>query len=288
MKAYSLKPFLHLGKILIMRKITTLIAFSILLIGCKNDKNSEDRENEAKTELAEKNSSNKVDSDSTEIEITPISHATAVFKWGDKVFYTDPVGGAPAFEEVSKPDFILITDIHGDHMNAETLQALNLGDTKILVPDAVQKKLPEELQSNLVVVNNGDSIDFMGFTVRAIPMYNLPQSKDAMHIKGRGNGYVLEKDGERLYISGDTEDIPEMRDLQNIDIALVSMNLPYTMPVDQAAEGVLAFKPKKVIPYHYRGKDGFSDVEKFKNLVNEGDENIQVELMEWYPEKDKS
>jgi len=271
-----------------MRKITTLIAFSILLIGCKNDKNSEDSENEAKTEIAENTTPNEMESDSTEIEITPISHATAVFKWGDKVFYTDPVGGAQAFEGMQKPDFILITDIHGDHMNAETLQALNLGETKILVPDAVQKKLPEELQENLVVINNGDSKEFMGFTVRAIPMYNLPQTKDAMHVKGRGNGYVLEKDGERLYISGDTEDIPEMRDLKNIDVALVSMNLPYTMPVDQAAEGVLAFKPKKVIPYHYRGKDGFSDVEKFKTLVNEGDKDIQVELMEWYPEKDKS
>ncbi|MGA8854878.1 MAG: MBL fold metallo-hydrolase, partial [Christiangramia sp.] len=105
------------------------------------------------------------------------------------------------------------------------------------------------------------------------------------HTKGRGNGYVLEKDGKRLYISGDTEDIPEMRALKNIDIALVSMNLPYTMPVDQAAEGVLAFQPKKVIPYHYRGKEGFSDVEEFKRLVNKGNPNIEVELMEWYPEK---
>ncbi|MDR5589825.1 MBL fold metallo-hydrolase [Christiangramia sp. SM2212] len=269
-----------------MRKIATLIAISILLIGCKNDKKSD--ENEAKTEIAEnRTSSNEMESDSSEIEITPISHATAVFKWGGKVFYTDPVGGAAAFEGKAKPDFILITDIHGDHMNAETLNALELEDTKIIVPEAVQKKLPEELQSNLMVMNNGETQEIMGFTVKAIPMYNLPQTKDAMHVKGRGNGYVLEMNNERLYISGDTEDIPEMRDLKNIDVALVSMNLPYTMPVDQAADGVLAFKPKKVIPYHYRGKDGFSDVNKFKELVNKGDENIQVELMEWYPEKDK-
>lgn len=262
------------------------MAISIMLIGCKNDKKSE--ENEAKTEVAESNSSNKMQSDSSEIEITPISHATAVFKWGESVFYTDPVGGAEVFEGESKPDFILITDIHGDHMNAETLQALELENTKIIVPAAVQKKLPEALQSNLIVMNNGDSKEVMGFRIEAVPMYNLPQSKDAMHEKGRGNGYVLEMNNKRLYISGDTEDIPEMRNLENIDVALVSMNLPYTMPVDQAADGVLAFKPKKVIPYHYRGKDGFSDIEEFKKLVNEGNQNIQVELMEWYPDNNKS
>ena len=266
-----------------MRKIATLFVIGLLLTGCKNEKKGE--ETKAKTEIAENKSSDEMNAESNEIEIIPISHATAVFKWDDQVFYTDPVGGAEAFEGKAEADFILITDIHGDHMNAETLNALNLGDTKIIVPQAVQEKLPEELQANLIVMNNGESRDFMGFSIEAIPMYNLPQSKDAMHVKGRGNGYVLEKNGKRLYISGDTEDIPEMRNLQNIDVALVSMNLPYTMPVDQAADGVLAFKPKKIIPYHYRGKDGFADVEKFKSLVNEGNENIEVELMEWYPEK---
>lgn len=271
-----------------MRKIATLIAISILLLGCKNDKKTEDRENKTTTEIAKNTTSNEMESDSTAIKISPVSHATAVFKWGEHVFYTDPVGGAEAFEGKAKPDFILITDIHGDHMNVETLQALNLADTKIVVPEAVQKKLPEDLQSNLIVMKNGESRELLGFTIKAIPMYNLPQSKDAMHVKGRGNGYVLEKSGKKLYISGDTEDIPEMRELKNIDVALVSMNLPYTMPVDQAAEGVLAFKPKKVIPYHYRGKDGFADVNKFKELVNDGDKTIQVELMEWYPDKNKS
>jgi len=268
-----------------MRKIAALIVIGLLLTSCKNEKKSE--ETEAKTEMAENKSSDEMKAESTEIEIVPISHATAVFKWGDQVFYTDPVGGAEAFQGKEEADFILITDIHGDHMNAETLNALNLGETKIIVPQAVQEKLPEELQSNLIVMKNGESRDLMGFSIEAIAMYNLPQSKDAMHVKGRGNGYVVEKDGKRLYISGDTEDIPEMRNLKNIDIALVSMNLPYTMPVDQAADGVLAFKPKKVIPYHYRGKDGFADVEKFKSMVNERDKNIEVELMEWYPEKSK-
>lgn len=268
-----------------MKKIFTLLFVTLLLSACKNEKKAE--ENKAASEFADSSTQMETtaESDSTEIEIIPVSHATAVFKWGDAVFYTDPVGGAQAFEGKPTPDFILITDIHGDHMNAETLQALETDSIKIFVPKAVQEKLPQELQASLVSLNNDDSIEHMGFTIKAIPMYNLPQSQDAMHVKGRGNGYVIEKNGKRLYISGDTEDIPEMRNLKDIDVALVSMNLPYTMPVDQAAEGVLAFKPKKVIPYHYRGKNGLADVEKFKELVNTSNEDIEVELLDWYPER---
>jgi L-ascorbate metabolism protein UlaG (beta-lactamase superfamily) len=98
------------------------------------------------------------------------------------------------------------------------------------------------------------------------------------------NGYIIEKEGYRVYVSGDTEDIPEMRALDNIDLAFVCMNLPYTMVVDQAASAVLEFKPKEVIPFHYRGTEGKLDTDKFKSLVNAGDQNIKVKLMNWYPE----
>src|SRR5699024_3116838 len=117
-------------------------------------------------------------------------------------------------------------------------------------------------------------------TIHAIPMYNLPQSPDAYHPKGRGNGYVLTIGGKRIYIAGDTEDTPEMRSLKNIDVAFIPMNLPYTMSVEQAAEGVLAFKPKIVYPYHYKG----SNIKKFKRLVNEKDADIEVRLRDWYPD----
>jgi L-ascorbate metabolism protein UlaG (beta-lactamase superfamily) len=100
-----------------------------------------------------------------------------------------------------------------------------------------------------------------------------------MHTKGRGNGYVLTIGDKTVYISGDTADIPEMRSLKGIDIAFVCMNLPYTMDVKTAASGVLAFKPKVIYPYHYRGQN----VEEFKSLVNAGDKNIEVRLREWYP-----
>lgn len=265
-----------------MKQVVTFIALSILLGSCKNETRDKDAELETGTvgEAAQR-----VEMERDSIEISPLSHATAVIKWDETVFYTDPVGGPDAFQGMEAPDFILITDIHGDHMNAETLQGLQPGDTKIIVPQAVKDALPQELHSQLVVMANGESREFMGFNIEAIPMYNLPEDSESRHIKGRGNGYVLEKDGQRLYIAGDTEDIPEMRNLRDIDHALIPMNLPYTMTVEQAAEGVLAFKPKKVYPYHFRGQDGLADVEKFKQLVNEGNENIEVVLLDWYPEK---
>ena len=266
-----------------MKKLITILAIGAIFTSCKNENKDANSEMNSEVMTPAETPQNEMEN-AANIDITPISHATAVITWGDDVFYTDPVGGAAGFEGKEKPEFILITDIHQDHMDAETLKAMQLGDTKIIVPKAVQEQLPQELQKNLVVMNNGDSQDFMGFNITAIPMYNLPESADAMHTKGRGNGYVLEKNGKRLYIAGDTEDIQEMRDLKNIDVALVPMNLPYTMTVEDAAKGVLAFKPKKVIPYHYRGKDGLADVQKFKELVNKEDKNIEVELLDWYPE----
>ena len=112
-------------------------------------------------------------------------------------------------------------------------------------------------------------------------MYNLTEDRKKFHTKGRGNGYVVTMGGKRIYISGDTEDIPEMRGLKDIDAAFVCMNLPYTMDVDHAAAAVLAFKPKIVYPYHYRGAKEMSDVEKFKTLVSK-DKSIEVRPLKWY------
>ena len=267
-----------------MKQLITLLSLAFLLIGCKNENNESSGEITS-AEVKEVSENLKTGKDMSLISIDPVSHATAIITWGNEVFYIDPTGGAEAFKGKAKPGFILITDIHGDHTDPETLKALNFGDTKIIVPQAVKELLPMEMHAQLIVLNNGEISDLMGFKIEAIPMYNLPEAPDAFHPKGRGNGYLLEKDGKRLYIAGDTEDIPEMRNLKNIDIALIPMNLPYTMTVDQAAEAVLTFKPNLVIPYHYRGKDGFADVEKFKELVNKGNKNIEVKLLEWYPKK---
>ncbi len=263
-----------------MKQLFNVFVFSLIFMGCKN----EDRKNTDLTHGETQVTQKEAAGDTANIKIDPISHATAVITWDNTTIYLDPVGGAEAFKDRKAADLVLITDIHGDHMDAATLKALELGATKIAVPRAVKEKLPQSFDPKLIVMNNGERIERQGFRIEAIPMYNLREEARQFHDKGRGNGYLLEKDGTRMYIAGDTEDIPEMRNLKDIDIALIPMNLPYTMPVDSAADAVLDFAPKKVYPYHYRGKQGKSDVHEFKRLVNEGNKNIEVILADWYPD----
>ncbi len=220
---------------------------------------------------------------SNTLKIHPVEHATAVLEWKDLAIYIDPVGGAEAFSDYPEPDLILITDIHGDHFNAETLEGLNTTDAKIIVPQAVAEQMPEKFTPQLDVLNNGDSKERFGILVEAIPMYNLREEAKSFHVKGRGNGYVITLGGERLYFSGDTEDIPEMRTLKDIDKAFICMNLPYTMTVEKAADAVLEFKPKQVYPYHYRGRPEVSDVARFAQLIKGGDPDIEVVQLDWYP-----
>ncbi len=219
---------------------------------------------------------------SSPVQVTPISHATAVLTWDDTVIYTDPTGGAAAFAGQPAADIIVVTDIHGDHLSTSTLEAIT-GDAVLIVPQAVEDLLPDTLAARAKVLANGATLTEQGFAFQGIPMYNLPETADSRHTKGRGNGYVIEKDGYRVYVAGDTAGTPEMRALTDIDIAFIPMNLPFTMGVDEAASAVLDFKPKKVYPYHYRGQDGLADVNTFKELVNTGDSTIEVVLVNWYP-----
>ncbi len=222
------------------------------------------------------------------VTVSPIAHATAVLTWGESTLYADPVGGAAAFSGHESPDIVLLTDIHQDHLDVATLEAIVTEETMLVAPQAVADELSQELLTQTTVLANGETAEIGGFSIEAVPMYNLPQSEDSYHIKGRGNGYVIEKDGTRLYLAGDTSGTPEMQALTDIAVALVPMNLPYTMSVEEAAEAVLAFAPKTVYPYHYRGTEGLSDVARFKQLVNAGNPDIEVVLLTWYPEEEKA
>ncbi|QDO94745.1 MBL fold metallo-hydrolase [Formosa sediminum] len=215
-------------------------------------------------------------------KITPISHATFIMKMKNIVIYFDPVGGAEAFKGQDTPNLILITDIHGDHLNIETLEAVTQQATTIIAPQAVADKLTPDLKKQTLIIKNGETTTYEDIKIEAIPMYNLRDEALKFHAKGRGNGYLLSQSDTRIYISGDTEDIPEMRNLKNIDLAFVCMNLPYTMPVKNAADAVLDFKPKEVIPYHYRGTDGLSDINYFKSLIEAKNKTIKVTLLDWY------
>jgi L-ascorbate metabolism protein UlaG (beta-lactamase superfamily) len=271
--------------------LTSLLLFS--LIGCKNDQKKSTAESDFTSVKINPAAEDKQPTDSVftnqkGFEVTPISHATMVLQWDGRVVYVDPVGGAVAFEGQPSPDLILITDIHGDHLNVETLQAVRTDQSKIMVPQAVADKLPTEFDAQVDVLNNGDFKERFGFTVEAIPMYNLREEALQFHTKGRGNGYVIEKDGQRVYISGDTEDISEMRALKDIDVAFICMNLPYTMTELQAAKAVVEFQPKIVYPYHYRGKDGMSNIGTFHGWVKKSGPgpNIKVIELDWYPERE--
>lgn len=271
-------------------KINKLLFLSLafaFVISCKDVKKAEVETN-ATTETDEKKSVTEIINErkSEDIKIIPIEHATAVIEYNNVVVYIDPVGGADAFKDQKKPTLILITDIHGDHLSSETLDALDTTNATIVVPQAVADKLSEKYKEQLVILSNGSSKELSDITIEAIPMYNLRKEALKFHEKGRGNGYILNIDGQRIYFSGDTEDISEMRSLKNIDKAFICMNLPYTMTEESAAAAVLDFKPKQVYPYHYRGKPDVSDVAKFKQLVDAGNQDIEVIQLDWYPNEE--
>lgn len=208
------------------------------------------------------------------IRITPIKHASVMLEFDGKVIHVDPWSQGD-YTGLPKADVILITDIHGDHMDPAKIAEIKKDGTMILAPAAVAKTVTEA-----TVINNGEKKNIAGIEVEAVPMYNLvrgPGAGKLFHDKGRGNGYVLTLAGKRIYFSGDTEAVPEMKALKNIDIAFVTMNLPYTMPPEEAAEGVKAFKPKIVYPYHYRN----SDLNVFTSALKE-ERGIEVRLRNWY------
>ena len=205
------------------------------------------------------------------LRLTPIQHASLMIQAGGKVLYVDPASGS--YEGLPRADYILITDIHGDHMVPALVDKLRQPTTVILTPKAVAEKV-----RGCTAISNGETKTIGDFRVEAIPMYNLKPAADGQiyHDKGRGNGYILTYGGKRFYFSGDTEGIPEMKTLRNIDVAFVCMNLPYTMTPQAAAEAVRAFHPAIVYPYHYSG----SNTNAFaKALAGTG---IEVRLRDWY------
>jgi L-ascorbate metabolism protein UlaG (beta-lactamase superfamily) len=214
--------------------------------------------------------------------IHPVHHAGLVLTWNGKRIVADPTtfppgpnSGAADFKGANPPDLILITHEHGDHFSVPTLTELAGPNTVIVAPQSVYAMLPPALQAKTKVMKNGDKGTFAGVPVEAVVEYNTTPERMMFHPKGRDNGYVLSLGGKRVYLAGDTEEAPELKNLPNIDVAFIPMNLPYTMTVDAAAAWVKDFKPKVVYPYHYAE----SDVNKFKTLVGNASE---VRLRKWY------
>jgi L-ascorbate metabolism protein UlaG (beta-lactamase superfamily) len=208
------------------------------------------------------------------ITIAPAGHASVQVSHGGVTIDVDPTAGR-AQMSLRQPDVILVTDIHGDHMHAETIAKLRGANTTVIGPAAVAESV-----MNTTTLANGASTTVRGVTIEAVPMYNLvrgPSEGQLFHTKGRGNGYILTIGGKRLYFAGDTECTPEMKALQNIDVAFLPMNLPYTMTPSEAADCARAFKPAIVYPYHYRGQN----LQEFAAALQGA--GIEVRLREWYP-----
>lgn len=217
--------------------------------------------------------------DGGDITVHPVNHASFVMVTPAGVIYSDPVGDAALYADLPPPDLILVTHEHGDHYKAETLAAI-VGDAPIITNPAVFGMLPDDLKSKASEIANGGSTSFNGLTIDAIPAYNTTEGRLQFHPQGRDNGYVLGFDGFRVYISGDTEDTPEMRALEGIGLCFLCMNLPFTMSAEQAASAVAELRPRYVYPYHYRGRDGGTqDPQEFARLVGEA---AEVKLHDWY------
>jgi L-ascorbate metabolism protein UlaG (beta-lactamase superfamily) len=220
------------------------------------------------------------DTEAGPITVHPVSHASFVMETPKGTIYVDPVGDAAQYADFPPADLVLITHEHGDHYNAETLSALVGESTQLITNPAVFDMLPDDLKGKATAVANAEMAQFAGMNIEAIPAYNMTEVRKNFHPEGRDNGYVLNFDKFRVYISGDTEDIPEMRQLSDIDLAFVCMNLPFTMDVNAAASAVSEFAPTYVYPYHYRGRDGGTqDPEAFAKRVGT---DVEVKMGKWY------
>lgn len=185
--------------------------------------------------------------------ITCIGHGTLMIEFDGKVIHIDPVGQYADYSKMPKADLILITHDHGDHLDAQSIKLVSIEKTEVVLPEISRNKLGYG-----TVMKNGDHNTFKGIQVEAVPAYNIKHMRDEntpFHPKGAGNGYILSFGDKKVYVAGDTENTPEMKALENIDIAFLPMNLPYTMTPEMVADAARAFKPKILYPYHFGRTD---------------------------------
>ena len=189
-----------------------------------------------------------------DLKITFIGHGTLMFEYRGKVIHVDPVGSKEAdYSKMPKADIVLVTHEHGDHLDAKALSLIRKDETQVLLTKACAEKV-----AGGTVMKNGDTLTVEGLKIEAVPAYNLVHKRpdgQPFHPQGVGNGYIVNFGKTRVYVAGDTENTPEMKQLKNIDIAFLPMNLPYTMTPEMVADAAQAFGPKILYPYHYGQTD---------------------------------
>jgi L-ascorbate metabolism protein UlaG (beta-lactamase superfamily) len=206
-----------------------------------------------------------------DLKITFLGHASLTLAYQGKVLYVDPVGnpsGTPVdYSKMPKADLILVTHEHFDHLDPKAISVLRKEQAKIILTKACAEKV-----AGGTVMKNGEVLTVPGIKIEAVPAYNIAQK---FHPKGVGNGYILNFDKTRVYVAGDTENTPEMKQLKNIDIAFLPMNLPYTMTPEMVADAAKAFQPKILYPYHY----GQTDPSKLIDLLKDSKTQVRVRKM---------
>lgn len=197
------------------------------------------------------------------VEIEPLIHASLRIVYDGKEIEVDPVGQlgdrSTDYSKFPKADIILVTHEHHDHLDPEAIRTLSKSDTLVIANPNSAKILGYGK-----VMKNGDKIELEdNIEIEAVPAYNISPDRLQFHPKGRDNGYVLTLDGFRIYIAGDTENIPEMKDLKNIDVAFLPCNLPYTMTPEQFEAAAEVIRPKVLYPYHF----GTTDLSKVSEAL---------------------
>ena len=199
---------------------------------------------------------------SGDLEITFLGHGSLRLTFGGKEIYIDPFSRVADYHQLPKADVILITHEHPDHLDPGAIADIRTEETRVGMTAICAEQI-----SGGVVLGNGDVQAFGEVVVEAVPAYNLVHKRENgeyFHPKGRGNGYILTFGDKRVYVAGDTENIPEMKRLGGIECAFLPMNLPYTMTPEMAADAAMAFRPRVLYPYHY----GQTDVSKLVDLLS--------------------
>lgn len=207
-----------------------------------------------------------------ELGITLVGHGTLMFTFGGMVIHVDPVFQQADYNNMPKADLILITHEHGDHLDTAAINAISKEDTEIVLTEICAQRVEDG-----IVMNNGDVKSVSGLEIEAIPAYNIVHKRDngvPYHPRGDGNGYVITFGDKRVYVAADTENTPEMKELENIDVAFLPMNLPYTMTPEMVADAVKAFRPSILYPYHYSSN---TDTSELIGLL-EGEPGLQIRI----------
>ncbi|MGD8740161.1 MAG: MBL fold metallo-hydrolase [Desulfobacterales bacterium] len=198
-----------------------------------------------------------------DLQITFIGHGSLMFAFGGKIIHVDPFSRLTDYSKMPQADMILLTHEHPDHLDLKALDSLRADKTKIILTENCAQQV-----KGGIIMKNGDVKTVDGLKIEAVPAYNLVHMRSEgvpFHPKGNGNGYVITFGDKRIYVAGDTENISEMKQLKDIDIAFLPMNLPYTMTPEMVADAARAFKPKILYPYHYGKTDPLKLVELMKD-----------------------